>query len=180
MIHYLIELALWLLLAYFIGCLIGYLLRRRFGTETIVQPVRETIAAQPESIAVAALAAVPEVAAPEPVTPARVERPRGLSGPRDGKADDLQKIRGIGPKNEKILHSLGFFHFDQIAAWNEGEVAWIDDHLRFNGRIGRERWIEQATLLAERRLEEFRTLFGTGGQKNSEGAAESGSRTRRS
>ena len=31
MIHYLIELALWLLLAYGIGCVIGFLLRRVLG-----------------------------------------------------------------------------------------------------------------------------------------------------
>ncbi len=79
---------------------------------------------------------------------ARMERPKGMASARDGKPDDLQQISGIGPKNEKILHTLGFFHFDQLAAWGQGEVAWVDDHLKFNGRITREKWVEQATLLA--------------------------------
>ena len=37
MSHYLLELALWMLLAFFIGCIIGYLARKIFGgaeTET--------------------------------------------------------------------------------------------------------------------------------------------------
>ena len=89
----------------------------------------------------------------------RMERPRGLSEARGGKADDLQRISGIGPKNEKILHSLGFFHFDQISVWTVEQVAWVDDHLRFNGRIGREKWIEQAELLAKGDDAEFERRF---------------------
>lgn len=96
--------------------------------------------------------------APVPVT--RMERPRGLAEPRAGKPDDLQRISGIGPKNEKILHSLGFFHFDQIAVWSAEQVAWVDDHLRFNGRITREHWIEQAELLARGAEDEFAARFG--------------------
>lgn len=189
MVHYLIELALWLLLAYFVGCLIGYLLRRWLGRDAVAQPLvesaPETMPEAPPAIAVEPVA-VPLAAAVEqtaPATPpvaARMERPRGLAEPRDGNPDDLQRISGIGPKNEKILHSLGFFHFDQIAAWSAGEVAWVDDHLRFNGRIAREKWIDQAVLLAEGRHEEFHALYGTGGLKNAKGETESGSRTRRS
>lgn len=167
MTHYLIELALWIAVAYVIGCVIGYLLRRMFATEPAAQaiePQRQT--------APAALAPEPEAAAPvEPVTAlaepvmapvaaSRMDRPRGLAGPRNGKPDNLQRISGIGPKNEKILHSLGFFHFDQISVWTAEHVAWVDDHLRFNGRIGREKWIEQADLLASGAGEEFNRRFG--------------------
>ncbi len=76
------------------------------------------------------------------------EQPQGLTGARDGRPDDLKQISGVGPKIEGILHSLGIYHFDQIAAWSPANVEWVDDHLRFKGRIGRENWIEQARGLA--------------------------------
>lgn len=190
MAHYVIELIIWSLIAYFIGCLIGWLLRAMFGTAETVPieaPVPEPeVVREPEPVAVRAPepppVAEPEpvVAAPLPMPAARMERPRGIDAARGGKPDDLQQISGIGPKNEKILHTLGFFHFDQIAAWGHGEVAWVDDHLRFNGRIGREKWVEQSKLLAAGELEEFRRLYGTGGQKNTSGQPHSGERTRRS
>jgi NADH-quinone oxidoreductase subunit E len=57
-------------------------------------------------------------------------------------------IGGVGPKIEGTLHDLGIFHFDQIARWTDAEVAWVDQYLAFRGRIGRERWVEQAQALA--------------------------------
>jgi len=162
MTHYLIELALWIFAAYFAGCLIGYVLRKMFGrTETATPAQPESAPADVAAPPVAAAASEPPAPpsmAPAPVT--RMERPRGLAEPRAGKPDDLQRISGIGPKNEKILHSLGFFHFDQIAVWSAEQVAWVDDHLRFNGRITREHWIEQAELLARGAEDEFAARFG--------------------
>ncbi|MGI9384241.1 MAG: NADH-quinone oxidoreductase subunit NuoE [Methyloligellaceae bacterium] len=76
------------------------------------------------------------------------DRPEGLESARGGRADDLKRIGGIGPKIEKTLHELGIFHFDQIAAWTDENVAWVDDHLGFKGRVGREDWIGQAKALA--------------------------------
>ena len=108
-----------------------------------------------------------------------MERPKGLTAARGGKADDLQRISGIGPKNEGILHNLGFFHFDQIAEWTEAQVSWVDDHLRFGGRIKREEWIKQAGLLAAGKEAEFTKLYGTGGLRNAKGETLSGSRTRK-
>ena len=58
-----------------------------------------------------------------------------LDGPREGGRDDLKRIKGVGPKLEELLHSLGFYHFDQIAAWTPAELAWVDSNLEgFNGR----------------------------------------------
>jgi hypothetical protein len=39
---------------------------------------------------------------------------------------------------------MGFYHFDQIAAWTPAEVAWVDARLKFKGRIERDNWIAQA------------------------------------
>jgi NADH-quinone oxidoreductase subunit E len=72
-----------------------------------------------------------------------------MAAARGGKADNLQQISGIGPKLEKTLHGLGFFHFSQIADWNSDEVMWVDEHLRFKGRIERDKWISQAKVLAK-------------------------------
>ncbi|NNE89278.1 MAG: NADH-quinone oxidoreductase subunit NuoE [Silicimonas sp.] len=98
-----------------------------------------------------------QVARPEPTpvkaeTPQVVEgrKPEGLSEARGGAPDDLKKIKGVGPKLEKLLHSLGFFHFDQVAVWSEDEIAWVDDNLEgFKGRVTRDEWVAQARELAE-------------------------------
>ena len=71
-----------------------------------------------------------------------------LDAARDGRADDLKKIAGVGPKLEGLLHANGVFHFDQIAAWGLEEIAFMDDRLSFKGRIARDRWIDQAKTFA--------------------------------
>jgi predicted flap endonuclease-1-like 5' DNA nuclease len=75
-------------------------------------------------------------------------RPAGLSAPRSGVPDNLQRIRGIGRRNEELLHSLGIFHFGQIAAWTPAEARWVGAHLAFPERIERDDWIGQAIVLA--------------------------------
>ena len=66
-----------------------------------------------------------------------------------GGADDLKKIKGVGPKLEALLNRLGVFHFDQVAAWTAEEIAWVDDNLEgFKGRVSRDDWVAQAKILA--------------------------------
>ncbi len=75
-------------------------------------------------------------------------KPEGLSDPRGGMADDLKTINGVGPAMEKMLNGLGYYHFDQIAAWTPAEEAWVDDNLEgFKGRASRDNWISQARAL---------------------------------
>ena len=76
-----------------------------------------------------------------------VEQPMAMDGPVEGHPDDLTLIGGIGPKIQILLNELGIWHYDQIAAWTPENVAWIDQHLNFNGRITREGWVEQAGVL---------------------------------
>jgi predicted flap endonuclease-1-like 5' DNA nuclease len=183
MSHLVLELALWLLFAFFVGCIIGCILRKIFGGEAAFvtssarsrgdEPLRSRGA---ETVKAAGMAlATQEESASAAGTPTR---PQGIAAAREGHPDNLQRISGIGPKNEKILHGLGFFHFDQIAAWRDEEIAWVDDRLKFDGRIMREEWTRQAKLLAEGKDDEFHRLYGTGGLQNEEGETESGSRTR--
>ena len=74
--------------------------------------------------------------------------PEQLSAPRGGVGDDLKKISGVGPKLEALLNEMGFWHFDQIAAWGAAEIAWVDARLKFKGRIERDDWMTQAATLA--------------------------------
>ncbi|OSP54503.1 NADH-quinone oxidoreductase subunit NuoE [Pseudoruegeria sp. SK021] len=74
--------------------------------------------------------------------------PGALTEARYGKADDLKTIKGVGPKLEKLLNSIGIFHFDQIAVWNDTDVAWADEELvGFKGRVSRDEWVAQARAL---------------------------------
>jgi predicted flap endonuclease-1-like 5' DNA nuclease len=83
-----------------------------------------------------------------------------LDTPRDGQADELHLISGIGPKLEELLHGLGIYHFDQIANWTQAEIDWVDDYLQFSGRIERDNWIEQAKALAAGGRDEYVRVFG--------------------
>lgn len=76
------------------------------------------------------------------------ERPPALPGPRAAGADDLRRIKGIGPQNATRLNALGIYHYEQIAAWTPVEVRWVGAYLAFPGRIERENWIAQAKALA--------------------------------
>ncbi|WP_170436902.1 NADH-quinone oxidoreductase subunit E [Ruegeria arenilitoris] len=95
----------------------------------------------------------PEGAAAKPET--AEAQPETLSGAREGKPDDLKLLKGVGPKLEQTLNELGFYHFDQIAAWTPEHVAWVDARLKFKGRIERDGWIEQAAKLAAGEETEF-------------------------
>ena len=78
-----------------------------------------------------------------------------------GKADDLLQVKGIGPKLNALLISLGITRFDQIAAWGTKEIDVVDGHLgAFKGRIGRDEWVEQAGYLATGNIAAFEAKYG--------------------
>lgn len=90
-----------------------------------------------------------------PVTGAEA-KPATLKAARGDKADNLKEIKGVGPKLEAMLHGMGFYHFDQIAAWTAAELAWVDSNLEgFKGRATRDNWVEQAKILASGGETEF-------------------------
>ncbi|MEP2784008.1 MAG: NADH-quinone oxidoreductase subunit NuoE [Pseudoruegeria sp.] len=82
------------------------------------------------------------------VAPSAEVEPALLKAARNGQADDLKRLNGVGPKLEGVLNDLGIFHFDQISKWGPAEVSWVDSRLSFKGRIERDGWIEQAKTLA--------------------------------
>ena len=82
--------------------------------------------------------------------------PETLAAARGGTPDNLKQIKGVGPKLEALLHSMGFYHFDQIASWGDQEVAWVDANLKgFKGRVSRDGWVAQAKTLAAGGSTEF-------------------------
>ena len=120
------------------------------------QPIPAEVAGQIPASPEGAAAAV-QPAAEAPAIPENEQvRPAALAGARDGKADDLKRIKGIGPKLEVLCHSLGFYHFDQIAGWSAQEIAWVDSNLEgFKGRVTRDQWVAQAKVLASGQDTEF-------------------------
>lgn len=101
----------------------------------------------------------PTKAEPEPVpaaSPAPAPKPAATSA-----ADDLTQIKGLGPKLRTTLADLGVTSFAQIAAWDDAEIDRIDAQLgRFEGRIRRDSWVEQAKLLAVGDADGFSAKFG--------------------
>lgn len=61
--------------------------------------------------------------------------------------DDLKRIKGVGPVNEAMLNKLGFYTFKQIAEWTPQNIVWVESTLAFPGRIAREDWVSQASVL---------------------------------
>ena len=90
-----------------------------------------------------------------------------------GEEDDLKRIKGIGPVNEKALNELGIFKFRQIAAWTPENVDWVEDFMSFPGRIEREDWIAQAKTLAEGEETEFSKRVDAGEVESSKDEGES-------
>ena len=72
--------------------------------------------------------------------------PKFLDAP-NGEPDDLKKILGIGPVLEEKLNEMGIYHYSQIAEFSDTDVANINTHLNFPGRIERDEWIPQAKEL---------------------------------
>lgn len=111
------------------------------------------IDAPPAAVAPAAVA--PQVA-PEPSLATAEPATLSQSG-----ADDLSRIKGVGPKLVTLLNTLGVTRFDQIANWSEADIDAIDGQLgRFEGRIRRDNWIEQAKLLAADDTAGYESKFG--------------------
>jgi predicted flap endonuclease-1-like 5' DNA nuclease len=107
-------------------------------------------------------AAATAAAAAQAVRPA----PAALDRP----ADDLKRIKGVGPKLEALLHTMDVRHFDQIAAWGPAEVAWMDANIEgFRGRVSRDDWVGQARVLAGGGETEFSQRVERGDVPTSQG-----------
>ena len=76
-------------------------------------------------------------------------------------ATDLTQIKGLGPKLAATLAERGITRVDQLAALGPDEAAALDAQLgTFSGRMARDRWVEQATLLSAGDRAGYEAAFG--------------------
>lgn len=159
---------LWLLLPLLIGLITGWWAWARKDARSSHTDRRLDISpAQPWPSAAASAAEKPALRAVED-EPARETAGAPITAigipAAVGSPDDLRQIKGIGPKLNDLLQSLGVRRFDQIASWGADEIARVDTHLgAFSGRIERDNWVEQAKLLARGAFDEFNARFGGAG-----------------
>lgn len=183
--EFFMDYGLWLLIALLVVIGLVFLLSGK-GKSAAVEdpaPVAPPVAAEPiAEPAVAPLMATPDpvpVAEPviaepvvvEPVveeTPAPVVEPApapipaspAVAAPSDD-ADDLLKLKGVGPKLGALLTELGVTRYAQIAGWSDSDIAAIDAKLgNFKGRPVRDQWIDQAKYLAAGDIAGFEAKYG--------------------
>jgi predicted flap endonuclease-1-like 5' DNA nuclease len=81
--------------------------------------------------------------------------------PAAGPADDLSRLKGVGPKFVARLNELGIARYDQLAGLNANEAAHLDERMGpFQGRLARDRIVEQADYLARGDVDGFEERFG--------------------
>lgn len=133
--------------------------------QALIDAPTAALKAEPAPAAEPVSAPVPEPVATEPAAPVVQPEPAPAPAPEPvtapAGADDLKRIKGLGPKLAKLLNDLGITSFAQIAAWTEADIDRIDAQLgTFAGRIRRDSWVDQAKLLAAGDTTGFQGKFG--------------------
>ncbi|MEJ7926429.1 hypothetical protein WG908_06635 [Sphingobium sp. AN641] len=164
--QFLMDYGLWLLAALLIIIAVVFLLSRKGDApheaappapQAAVPPAIAPVEAGP--VALAPQAAPVELAAAPP--PATVPISPSVTMPADAEADDILRLKGVGPKLRTLLIELGVTRYAQIAAWSEADLAMIDAKLgNFKGRPVRDQWIDQAKYLAAGDTAGFEAKYG--------------------
>lgn len=158
----------WLLIAVavLIAAIVAFLIFRprqsvRLSNDTPLRP-HMTAAAKPKTaregrgLAAEAAAAASDVTGQILGARVHAELP-GASGP----PDDLERLKGVGPKLAQLLNARGFSRYAQIARLSPDEVERLDMELgAFRGRLARDRVVEQANYLARGDEDGFQHRFG--------------------
>ncbi|MGK2911646.1 MAG: hypothetical protein ACSLE1_17860 [Sphingobium sp.] len=177
--EFLTNYGLWLVIGLIIVITLVYLVSgKKSGDSIDVAPTVETPAAAsdmaPPPIAVTPPPPVPTAVDPLPVTPppvaeeiARVVTSAApapvvpVAPASSGGADNLLKLKGVGPKLAALLGELGVTSFAQIAAWTDTDLAAVDAKLgNFKGRPVRDHWVDQAKYLAAGDIAGFEAKYG--------------------
>ncbi|WP_299861379.1 hypothetical protein [uncultured Hoeflea sp.] len=85
-------------------------------------------------------------------------------------ADDLKRIKGVGPQLEAKLNAIGINSFAQIASWTKKDQAAFGEQLFFQGRVERDEWVAQAKVLAKGGATAFSKRVAKGEVPSSAGA----------
>lgn len=131
----------WLLIIVFIILLVWWLLVRSVEQQSEIQ-------AHPET----ELTHIPRVSN-EAVMPDA----RAVSTSRE---DDFTVLEGIGPKVSSILAEAGITSFAQLASMKKGQLKEILEAAGYR-YMDPETWPEQAELLSEGKMDEFKKLVDT-------------------
>lgn len=76
-------------------------------------------------------------------------------------ADELERLKGVGPKLASMLKAHGLTRYEQIAKLTDRELERLDADLgAFRGRLQRDRVVEQANYLARGDVDGFEQHFG--------------------
>jgi len=151
------------LVAVVIGAIVGFLIFRPRQRVRLTDsaPVRPHMQARPEGregkrLTDEVAAATSDVTGDILQAPVHAHLP-GASAP----PDDLERLKGVGPKFEEILYARGILRFDQLARLTPQEVERLDASLgAFRGRLQRDRIVEQADYLARGDEDGFEQRFG--------------------
>ena len=101
--------------------------------------------------------AKPEKAKAQAAPKAKAAKPAPVSSI----PENLELIKGLGPKVNTLLKGIGVTSFAQVANWTAADVSEIDAQLgAFAGRITRDNWIDQAQLLAAGDVAGFEQKYG--------------------
>ena len=74
---------------------------------------------------------------------------------------DIRRLKGVGDKFAAALDTLGLGSIDRLARLTPDEATDADTRLgAFNGRVARDRLVEQAALIDEGRITEYEARFG--------------------
>jgi predicted flap endonuclease-1-like 5' DNA nuclease len=148
-----------IVIAVLIGLIVGWwLLRRPAGTAARAsQDPLTTLPHEGHSLADEDVAAVADIAGEFLGVNVHSELP-GASGP----PDNLQMLKGVGTKMAARFNENGICRFDQLAGLTPAQAAALDARMEpFQGRIERDRLIEQAGYLARGDVQGFQATFGS-------------------
>ena len=138
------------------------------------QPVERVVEPAPPAPVVAPLSEaipqpIPVAPAPPPViepeaeiaAPPVVSHPASPAIPSAANAGDLTRLKGLGPKVAARLAELNVTSIADLAALNDAQAADLDAQLgNFKGRMGRDKWVEQARLLNAGDIAGYEAQFG--------------------
>ena len=161
MIYLALQILLWLIVALFLGILIGWLIWRRRpesdGSE--VENLRQMIKTRDEEVAslkdnvghCESMLKLYKEEMEEACRPDFVpELPAAIPQATANEADDLKQIAGVGPYLEGKLNAFGIYTFKQVAALEPNVIEQLGETFgSFSDRIIREGWVGQAQKLHE-------------------------------
>ena len=159
-----------LIIALVIGLIVAFWAFRRRTSASTTKTATETDSAPPRPAPVSRPAARQEGDGLSDEYAAATENVAGeilgvgahptIPGP-SGPPDNLQLLKGVGPKLAAQLNANGITRYDQLARLSGREAELLDERMgAFRGRIARDRLVEQACYLERGDTDGFEATFG--------------------